>query len=80
MIIAMIIITFTSINIDIIIIIVNLIIIYKAEVMTDYFNRMIQVCNKKCVVKFNEPDLQVGEMSCVDRCVGKYMQAQEKVN
>ena len=47
--------------------------------MTDYFNRMIKVCNKKCVVKFNEPDLQVGEMSCVDRCVGKYMQAQEKV-
>ena len=40
---------------------------------------MIQVCNKKCVVKFNEPDLQVGEMACVDRCVGKYMQAQDKV-
>ena len=47
--------------------------------MTEFFNRMIHSCNKKCVVKFNEPDLQVGEMSCVDRCVGKYMQAQEKV-
>ena len=51
----------------------------QAEAMTEYFNRMIHSCNKKCVVKFNEPDLQVGEMSCVDRCVGKYMQAQERV-
>lgn len=40
---------------------------------------MVTSCNKKCVVRYNEPDLNVGEMACVDRCVGKYMQAQEKV-
>lgn len=32
---------------------------------------MSQTCFKKCVVKFHDPDLAVGEMTCVDRCVGK---------
>ena len=40
---------------------------------------MSQMCNKKCVVKCDSSDLSVGEMACVDRCVSKYMQAQEKV-
>lgn len=31
------------------------------------------------VVKFGDGDLTVGEMSCVDRCVGKYLMAQERV-
>lgn len=47
--------------------------------MTDFFHKMSKSCFKKCVVKQNEPDLAVGEMSCIDRCVGKYMNAQEKV-
>jgi hypothetical protein len=37
------------------------------------------MCGKKCFVKYNDGDLAVGEMVCIDRCVGKYMQAQEKV-
>ena len=40
---------------------------------------MTITCFNKCVVKHNETDMSVGEMACVDRCVGKYMQAQEKV-
>jgi mitochondrial import inner membrane translocase subunit TIM10 len=40
---------------------------------------MSQSCAKKCVVRYTDGDLAVGEMACVDRCVGKYMQAQEKV-
>lgn len=41
--------------------------------------RMAIMCNKKCVVKQTDGELSVGEMSCTDRCVGKYLQAQEKV-
>lgn len=41
--------------------------------------RMGAVCFKKCVVQYNDTELQVGEMTCIDRCVGKYMQAGEKV-
>lgn len=40
---------------------------------------MTKTCFTKCIGKFNEPDLQVGEMTCTDRCVGKYMQAAETI-
>ena len=36
-------------------------------------------CFTKCVGNFNDADLAVGEMTCTDRCVGKYMQASEKI-
>jgi import inner membrane translocase subunit TIM10 len=40
---------------------------------------MAQTCAKKCIVRYTDGELAVGEMACIDRCVGKYMQAQEKV-
>ena len=34
------------------------------------------MCSKKCVTKYNDQELAVGEMNCIDRCVGKYMHGQ----
>ena len=51
----------------------------ETEVLTDMFNKMSSTCFKKCVVKYPDNELAVGEMACVDRCVGKYLMAQTKV-
>ena len=51
----------------------------EMEMYTDLFNRMTASCYKKCIPKLNDPDLSVGEMACTDRCVGKYMDAHERV-
>ncbi|KAJ0397102.1 hypothetical protein P43SY_006099 [Pythium insidiosum] len=42
---------------------------------SDLFERLSRVCFKKCQFKYNDGQLNVGEMSCIDRCSGKYMQA-----
>ena len=42
-------------------------------------SRMTSSCFKKCVIAQHDSELQVGEMACIDRCVGKYMQAQNQV-
>jgi import inner membrane translocase subunit TIM10 len=41
----------------------------------DLFERLSRVCFQKCKFKYNDGQLNVGEMSCIDRCSGKYMQA-----
>ena len=40
---------------------------------------MTEQCFRKCVPLFKEANLSVGEATCVDRCVHKYMAAHGKV-
>ena len=47
---------------------------------SDMFAKMSAGCFKKCVVSYAEPELNVGELSCVDRCVSKYLACAEKVS
>mmetsp|Transcript_31746 Transcript_31746/g.46796 ORF Transcript_31746/g.46796 Transcript_31746/m.46796 type:complete len:102 (+) Transcript_31746:136-441(+) len=52
----------------------------EMEMYTFLFNRMSQTCFEKCLNrKHKEGDLALGEMSCTDRCVAKFLEAQEKV-
>lgn len=48
---------------------------YQIEAMGDMFSRMSRICFSKCVSKHKDTDLSVAEMTCVDRCVLKYMEA-----
>jgi len=36
-------------------------------------------CKHKCVTRYLEADLNVGEMSCVDRCSAKFMETSKLV-
>ena len=40
---------------------------------------MSNVCFQKCVQKYGDPDLHIGEMSCIDRCTMKYLETQNRV-
>ena len=51
----------------------------EIEAMTDMFNKMTEQCFRKCVAMYKESELSVGEATCVDRCVHKYMTSHEKV-
>ena len=41
--------------------------------LADTFARLSESCYKKCIPNVKEGALGVGEMSCVDRCVSKYL-------
>jgi import inner membrane translocase subunit TIM10 len=52
----------------------------EMEFTMNMFNAMTRNCYRKCVPKLrDEPDLNVAEMTCVDRCVSKFMKAHAKV-
>ena len=40
---------------------------------------MTEQCFRKCVAMYKESELSVGEATCTDRCVHKYMAAHGKV-
>ena len=47
---------------------------------TDLFNKIAASCFSKCAsAKHREADLSLGEMTCADRCVSKYLESQERV-
>ena len=50
----------------------------EVKMMNDMFSRMNATCFKKCAIKFHENDLNVGEMTCIDRCAGKYFEASQR--
>jgi len=52
---------------------------YEADAQIDFFRRMTLACGKKCIVKHTDAELSVGEMSCIDRCSAKFMQARDIV-
>lgn len=41
--------------------------------LADTFARMSDTCYKKCIPSVKEGALSVGEMSCTDRCVSKFL-------
>ena len=51
----------------------------QQQVVKDLFNKMTEQCFRKCVALYKEEHLSVGEATCVDRCVHKYMAAHGKV-
>ncbi|XP_050237899.1 mitochondrial import inner membrane translocase subunit TIM10 [Mercurialis annua] len=45
----------------------------EMEYKVELFNRLAMTCFNKCVdKKYREPELNMGENSCIDRCVSKY--------
>ncbi|KZV77616.1 hypothetical protein PENSPDRAFT_645250 [Peniophora sp. CONT] len=52
----------------------------EMEMVSDVFNRMISSCHAKCIsTRYTDAELTKGESVCIDRCVGKYFEANKIV-
>ncbi|KAK9022213.1 hypothetical protein V6N11_002495 [Hibiscus sabdariffa] len=52
----------------------------EMEYRVELFNRLGQTCFNKCVDKrYKEAELNMGENSCIDRCVSKYWQVNSMI-
>ena len=46
----------------------------------DLFNKIASSCFEKCASRrHKDNEISLGEMSCVDRCVSKYLESQQRV-
>ncbi|PHT37595.1 Mitochondrial import inner membrane translocase subunit TIM10 [Capsicum baccatum] len=47
----------------------------EMEYRVEMFNKLTHTCFQKCVEsKYKDSELNMGENSCIDRCVAKYWQ------
>jgi len=54
--------------------------VIELDMMTDVFNRMVSTCASKCLSqRYAEADLTKGESVCIDRCVGKFIEANKVI-
>mmetsp|Transcript_34729 Transcript_34729/g.84203 ORF Transcript_34729/g.84203 Transcript_34729/m.84203 type:complete len:103 (+) Transcript_34729:70-378(+) len=52
----------------------------EMEMYTDLFNKIASSCFQKCASrKHRDQDLSLGEMTCTDRCVSKYLEGQQLI-
>ncbi|XP_003744555.1 mitochondrial import inner membrane translocase subunit Tim10 [Galendromus occidentalis] len=52
----------------------------EIDMMADMYNRMTNVCQRKCIpTKYREGDLTKGESVCIDRCVAKFLDIHERI-
>lgn len=51
----------------------------RISAKSDPFFQIAKTCSKKCIYKHDDSELEIAEMACADRCVTKFMQAQNLV-
>jgi hypothetical protein len=53
---------------------------FEMETMAALMGAISKTCARKCLYKMDDPELEVAELACTDRCVLKFLQAQNQVS